>query len=87
MKEVWWACVNFSSLSLTSALDGGGWSTPLLGHFTPWKTQYPLYRQLDGPQERSGRVWKISSPPVFNPQALQPAASHYTNYAISGHEN
>ena len=30
-----------STLSLTSALDGGGWSTPLLGRFTPWKDQLP----------------------------------------------
>ena len=24
-----------STISLTSVLDGGGWSTPLPGHFTP----------------------------------------------------
>ena len=28
----------------------------------PGKTQYPLYRRLDGPQVRSGRVQKISPP-------------------------
>jgi len=27
------------------------------------KTRYPLCRWLGGPQSRSGRVWKISSPP------------------------
>ena len=26
-----------STLSLTSALDGGGWSTPRPGRFDPWK--------------------------------------------------
>jgi len=26
----------------------------------PWKTRYPLYRRLGGPQGRSGHVWKIS---------------------------
>jgi hypothetical protein len=32
-----------STLSLTSALEGGWWSTPRLGCFTPWKeTRYPL---------------------------------------------
>jgi hypothetical protein len=28
----------------------------------PGKTQYPLYRTLGGPQDRSGRVRKISPP-------------------------
>jgi hypothetical protein len=27
-------------VSLTSALDGGGWSTPLPGHFTPEMTRW-----------------------------------------------
>jgi hypothetical protein len=35
--------------SLTSALDGGGWSAPRLGHFTPRD------RRLGGPQSRSER--------------------------------
>jgi hypothetical protein len=30
-----------STLSLTSALDGGGWSTSRLGHFTPGKDLVP----------------------------------------------
>jgi hypothetical protein len=35
-----------STLSLTSALDVGGWSTPRPGRFTPGKeTRYPLYRR------------------------------------------
>ena len=38
-----------STLPSTSALDGGGWSTPRLGSFTPGKTWYPLYRRLAGP--------------------------------------
>jgi hypothetical protein len=42
-------------LSLTSTLDGGGWVTPRLGHFTPGKERrYPLYRRQGGPQGRSG---------------------------------
>jgi hypothetical protein len=45
----------FSTLSLTSALDGGGWSTPYPGRFTPGEeARYPLHRSLGGPQ---GRVW------------------------------
>ena len=43
-----------STLSLTSVLDGGCLS--------PRKeTRYPLYRRLDQPQNRCGRVRKISS--------------------------
>jgi hypothetical protein len=30
---------------------------------SPGKTRYPLYRRLDGPQDRSGQVRKISPPP------------------------
>jgi hypothetical protein len=51
------------TLSLTSALDWGGWSTPRPGRFTPGKeTRYPSYRRLSGPQGRSGRLQKISPP-------------------------
>ena len=54
---------NSSTNSLTSALDGGGWSTSRTVHFTLGKeTRYPLYRRLDGPQCRSGQVRKISPP-------------------------
>jgi hypothetical protein len=31
-----------STLSLTSALDGGGWSTPRHGRFTPGKDPVPI---------------------------------------------
>jgi hypothetical protein len=52
-----------STLSLTSALDGAGWSKPRPSRFTPRKeSRYPLYRSLGGPQGRSGRVRKISPP-------------------------
>jgi len=33
---------NSSTLSLTSALDGGVWSVPLLGHFTPRNAPVPI---------------------------------------------
>jgi len=48
----------------------------------PGKSQYPLYRRLDGPQSRSGRVRKISSPPEFKPRTVQGVENRYTNYAI-----
>ena len=42
-----------STLSLTSALDGGGWLTSSPGRFTPGKgTRYPLYRRLGGPKSQ-----------------------------------
>ena len=68
------------TLSLTSALDGGGWSTPRPGRFTPGKeTRYPLYRRLGRPQGRSGRVRKISLTPGFDPRTVQPVSSRYTD--------
>jgi hypothetical protein len=65
-----------STLPSTSALDGGSWSTPRPGRFTPGKeTWYPLRRRLGEPRGRSGRVRKISPPPGFDPQTVQPVAS------------
>ena len=64
---------NSSTLSLTSELDGGGWSTPGPGRFEAGKnTRYPLYRTLGGHQGLSGQVRKIWPPPVFDPQAVHP---------------
>jgi len=57
----------------TSALDGGGWSTP---------RPYTLYRRLGGPWDRSGQVRKNSTPPSFEPPTVLPKASVYTDYAI-----
>ena len=73
-----------SNLSLTSALDKGGWPRP--GRYTPrGKTQYPLYRGLGGPQGRSGQVRKISPLPGLYPRTVQPVASRYTDWAIPAH--
>jgi hypothetical protein len=45
-----------STVSLTSAVDGGGWLTPRPGRFTLGKEKrYALYGRLGGPQGRSGR--------------------------------
>ena len=49
----------------------------------PGKTRYPLYRRLGRPQGWSGEVQKISLPPGFNPQTVQPVASRYTDCANS----
>jgi hypothetical protein len=56
-------------------------SAPRPGRFLPpWKTRYPLYRRLGGPQGRSGHVRKISPPPGFDPRTVQPVASSYTDW-------
>ena len=47
----------------------------------PGKTRYSFYRRLGEPQDRSGQVRKISSPPGFDPRTAQPVASRYTDYA------
>ena len=47
----------------------------------PWKTRYPFYGRLRGPQGRSGQVRKISPPPGFDPRTVQPVTSCYTDYA------
>ena len=67
------------TLSLTSAIDGGGLLMPHPGCFTPGKeTQYPLYRRLGGSQGWTGQVRKISPPPGFDSRSVQPAASRHT---------
>ena len=43
------------------------------------KTRYPLYRRVGGPQSRSGRLWKTSSPPGFDLRTVQPVASYFTD--------
>ena len=42
------------------------------------KTHFPSYRRLGEPQGQSGQVKKISPPPGFDPQTIQPIASHCT---------
>jgi hypothetical protein len=44
-------------------------------------TRYPLQRRLGGPQGLVRRVWKISTPPGFDPRAVQPVAIRYTDCA------
>ena len=36
---------------------------------------------LGGPQGRSGQVWKILSPPGFDPRTVQSVAGRYTDYS------
>jgi hypothetical protein len=71
-------------LSLNSALDWGGWSTPNPGRFTPTgkETRHSCYRSLGGSQGWFGWAQKISPSQGFAPQTVQIVASRYTNYAI-----
>ena len=64
-----------STLSLTSARDGGGWSTPRPSRLDPGKTRYPLHWRVGGLQGRFGRVRKISPPTGIR----SPVASRYTD--------
>ena len=74
------------ALSLTSALDGGGWSTPRPSCFIPGKeTRYPLCRRLGAHQGRSEHRRKTSPSPGFDPPTVQPVASRYNNYSIPAH--
>ena len=45
----------------------------------PGQNRYPSYRRLGGPQSQSGQVRKISPPPGYDPQTVQPVASRYTD--------
>jgi hypothetical protein len=72
--------IGSSTLSLTSALYGGGLLTPRPGCLIHGKeTRYPLYRRLGGPEGRSEPVRKISTPPGFDPRIVQPVTSRYTD--------
>jgi hypothetical protein len=66
---------NFT-LSLTSALGWGGWSTPRSGCFTLDRV---ATGRLSGPEGRSGRVREISPPLEFDPRTFQTVVSRYTD--------
>jgi len=48
----------------------------------PGKTRYQLYRGIGKPQDRSGQLRKMSSPPGFDPRTSQLVASRCIDYAI-----
>jgi len=60
---------------MTATLEGGAWSAARPGRtLHAGKTQYPLYRRLDGPQGRSERVENLSQP-GFDPRTAQPVVA------------
>jgi hypothetical protein len=67
---------------LTSALEGGGWSAPRPGRFTPGKDPVPIVHEAGWtPGLGPGRVRKISPPSGFDPRTVQPVASRTTDWA------
>jgi hypothetical protein len=65
---------------MTAALEGGERSASRPGQSLPWKTRYPLYGRLGGPQGRSERAENLV-PPGFDPRTVHPIVSHYTDWA------
>jgi len=60
------------TLSLTSALNGSGWSTPRPVQFTPGKDSVPIVQEAGWDP---GPVWtgaEISPAPGFDPRTFQP---------------
>ena len=56
-----------------------GGERQVLAALPPGMIRYPLYMRLSGPQGRSGRVWKTSPQPGFDPRIAQPLANRYTD--------
>jgi hypothetical protein len=87
------------TLSLTSALDGGAWSTPRTGRFLPrGKDPVPIIYEdgwAPGPVCTGAENLAPSGirspnrppPPEFDPRAVQPVVSHYTDCAIPSHSH
>jgi len=76
---------NSPALSLTSLLFGGWVENVTPPPFYPRKkkTWWSLYRRRDGSRGRSGKVWKISSLPGFDPRTFRGVASCYTEWATA----
>ena len=71
------------TLSSTSALDEGRWSTPRSGRFTP--RERPGTHCIGGwvdPRAGLDVCGKARPPPGFDPRTVQPVASRYTDWAI-----
>jgi len=70
-----------STLSLTLALDGGGWPMSCL-----WEIdQVPVVQEVGCVPWPVWMVWKIFPPPGFGPWTMQPVVSHYTYYTVPVH--
>ena len=62
------------------------WSVPRSSRFIAGKEKrYPFYRRVGGPHSQSGRVWKISPSPGYDPRTIQLVTNRYTDFAIPVH--
>ena len=72
-----------STLPSTSAQDGGGWSVPRPGRFTPWKDPVPIVTGgWVGPRAGLDGCGKSRPPPGFDRRTVHSVASRYTDLAI-----
>jgi len=67
----------------TSALDGSEWLTSRPGQFISGNDPVLIVQETGWAPGPSGRVWKISSTPGFDPRTIHSVASRYTAYPIS----
>ena len=59
---------------------------PRPGHLMPGNGPAPTVPEVGhGPQSWSGQVWKILPLLGFDPQTIQPVASHNIDYVIPSH--
>jgi len=66
------------TLSLTSTLEWGGWSTTRPDHFTFGKDAVPTVQE-------AGRVRNFSPSPGSDPRTVESVAGRYTDWAIPIH--
>ena len=52
----------------------------------PRQTRYALYRMLNEPQGRPGRVRELSRLLIFDPRTVQPVESNYMDWTIPADE-
>jgi hypothetical protein len=63
---------------MTSALEAGEWSAARPGRtLPPGKTQYPFYRRLGGPQDRSGQAENLAPTGIRSPDRKARGQSLY----------
>jgi len=65
------------TLSLTSTLNGGGWSSPRLGRFSLGKDPVPGTGGWVDPRAHLDGCGKSRPPPGFDPRTVQPVASRF----------
>jgi hypothetical protein len=66
-----------STLSLSSALEGVGWSTPRPGRYPGERPGTPCIGGWVGPRTGLGGCGKYRPPPGLDPQTVQPVANGY----------